>query len=402
MKKILILSEYFYPYNSTGAPKIIGEIAEDLVKKGLSVEVITSKKNYNAPAIKNLKKEEIYNGVKINRVWSVNSDKNSKVKRILSYLSLSLSFTRSVLVKKDYDYLLIFSSPPISTIIGHLANKIRKKDYAYVVHDLYPEIAYNLNVIKKDGFIGKIMDYTNKKAFETSKNVIAIGRDMEEVLISKGCKKEKIKVITNWADSSYIYPVKKDNRFSREYNLQDTFNIIYTGNIGRFHDLETLVYTAEELKEYKNINFIIIGEGYKKEKILNMKKEKNLDNLYILGYQDSSIYNEVLSTADLLVSSLEEGVEGLAVPSKTYSYFAANKPVVAIMNESSEIARTINENQIGICIQKNDHKKLAKFIINLNKNKEEYKLMVQRTKVMFDQNYERNIVTDKFKDLINS
>lgn len=401
MKKVLIIAEYFYPYNSTGAPKITFELAEDLQSLGMQVEVITSKLNYNAPLIREIKSVEYYNGIKINRVWSTLGNKNKPIKRLSNYITFLFSLFIKVINKKDYDCMIVFSNPPITTIIGHLVNKIRKKKYIYVVHDFYPDIAINLEVIGKQSLTARIMQFFNRKVFSTAKRVIAIGRDMKELLEEKGVPEEKIKVITNWADSKIIYPIKKVNEFSTKYSLDKSFNIIYTGNIGRFHDIETLIETAKKLENNTDIKFIIIGEGYKKNLVLEMKKELKLENILVLGYQDDEIYNSVLSTADLLVSSLEEGVEGLAVPSKTYSYFAANKPIIGIMNKRSEIGQVIEENDIGICISKGESDKLKNFILNIKSNLEKYNEMTLRVKKLFDENYERKVVTKKFYDLIN-
>ena len=86
--KLLILSEFFYPDKSS-TPKVLTELAEDLVENGIDVDVITSKISYKGE-YNNLKNNEVFNNIKIKRVNSTKFNRNSYLGRIINYLTFLL------------------------------------------------------------------------------------------------------------------------------------------------------------------------------------------------------------------------------------------------------------------------------------------------------------------------
>lgn len=398
--KLLILSEYFYPDKSS-TPKVLTELAEDIVKNGIEVDVITSNSSYRSQN-RDLKAREIHEGINIKRVYSSKFNRNKALGRIINYLTFLVSSFINTIIKNDYDYILLVSNPPVLPIIGYVVNKIRKKPYIYLLHDIYPDMAIKVGAIKESGLICKVMTFINKKIYNNAHKVVVLGNDMKQNLLNKKVCEDKIEIITNWADREKIYKLEKSNEFSKKQKINDTFNIVYTGNIGRFHDIETILETAKKLKEINDIKFVFVGDGYKKKDIESYVNQFKLQNIKILGYQYGETYNQLLNSADLFITTLDKGIEGLGVPSKTYSYLAASKPIIAIMNKDSEIGSLVEENKLGLRVDSGEVKKITKFILDMKQNSNLYKSIQNNVEEIFNNNYERNIVTIKFVNLINT
>lgn len=396
--KILILSEFFYPDKSS-TPKVLTELAEDLVEYGLEVDVITSKASYKGEN-KDLKNNEVYNDIKIKRIKSTRLNRNCYIGRILNYVTFLLSTLLSILNKNDYDCMLTVSNPPVLPIIGYIVNKLKGKPYVYLLHDIYPDIAVKVGAINEGGLVFKLISFLNKKIFGNAEKIIVLGKDMKQNLLDKNVSSEKIEIITNWADKSKIYKENKDNTFSREEKINKTFNIVYTGNIGRFHDIETILDSALKLKCKTNIKFIFVGDGYKKQLIEDYIEKHELKNINILGYKYGEVYNQLLNASDLFITTLAKGIEGLGVPSKTYSYLAAGKPIIAIMDKSSEIGNLVEEKRLGIRVDSGDSDKIVKFISSMSIEEKKYKNIKYNVEQVFEDKYERKIVTKKFYKLI--
>lgn len=396
--KVLILSEFFYPDKSS-TPKVLTELAEDLVAYGLEVEVITSKTSYKGEN-SNLKTREVYKDIVINRVNSTELNRNSYIGRIVNYITFLISTFIKVIIKKDYDCILMVSNPPVLPLIGYIVNKFKKKPYVYLLHDVYPDIAVKVGAIKENGLVFKVMEYINKKIFNSASKVIVLGKDMKKNLLDKKVDENKIEIITNWADKEKIYKENKKNDFSVQECISETFNIVYTGNIGRFHDVETILETANKLKDNSKISFIFVGDGYKKQNIENYKKENSLNNIKLMGYKYGETYNQLLNASDIFITTLDKGIEGLGVPSKTYSYMAAGKPIIAIMNSSSEIGSLVEEKELGIRINSGESDKIVEFISKISNDENLYSNIVKNVCDTFNTNYERKIVTKKFKEVI--
>ena len=117
----------------------------------------------------------------------------------------------------------------------------------------------------------------------------------------------------------------------------------------------------------------------KKEANKNCKKIK-FANLIILDFQPTEIFPHVLSAFDLGVVTLELNSSDLSVPSKTFDLMAADKPILSISSEDSELAKIISKSQIGKNFSVNDPiEKVASFIKELKENKKIYKKLSENS-----------------------
>ena len=83
-----------------------------------------------------------------------------------------------------------------------------------------------------------------------------------ENLGAKGVKYNKIIHIPNWVDTNFVCPLpKKDNYFRQNYNLQNKFVVLYSGNIALTQGLERVVKSATQLRNFIYIIFVILDTG---------------------------------------------------------------------------------------------------------------------------------------------
>lgn len=396
--KLVLVSEFFYPYK-TSTQKILTELAEDFVEYGLEVDVLTTKNAYREEK-QELKKYEVYKGINIKRIFSTEGNRDSKVGRLLNYITFTSSVFFNLLFKKDYDKILFVSNPPLVPYIGYLIKKIRKKDYVYLVHDIYPDVAEKLGVIQKGSFISKVMNYMNSKIYKNAQKIIALGKDMKQVIVNKGISPDKIEIVTNWADSKVNFEKEVSREFYEKYNLADKFNILYTGNISRVHAIDTIIDVARKLNDSKEIQFTFVGDGNRKEYIYELKEKEGLDNIQLGNYMFGEEYNNLLNCADLFISTLQEGIEGLGVPSKTYTYMSVAKPLIAIMSKESEIGSMVSQFNLGKQFDGNQVNEISEFILELKNDKELYSSICDNVRSKFISEYERKKVTKKFYNVI--
>ncbi|EHK2407017.1 glycosyltransferase family 4 protein [Clostridium perfringens] len=398
--KVVLVSEFFYPYK-TSTQKILTELAEDFVEYGLEVDVLTTKNAYREEK-QDLRKYEIYRGINIKRVFSTEGNRDSKIGRLLNYITFTTSVFFNLLFKKNYDKILFVSNPPLVPFIGYLIKKLRGKNYIYLVHDIYPDVAEKLGVIKKGSIISKVMNYMNKKIYTNAERIIALGKDMKSVIIDKGVDEEKIEIVTNWADSRVNYEKEVDKNFYKKYRLENKFNILYTGNISKVHAIDTIVEVAKILKNEEDIMFTFVGDGNRKQDLIKLKEMEDLRNIQLENYMFGEEYNNLLNCANLFITTLQQGIEGLGVPSKTYTYMSVAKPLIAIMSENSEIGSMVNQYNLGKQFNNKEYHKIAEFILELKNSNELYNEISKNVRNKFLNEYERKKVTNKFYKVINS
>ena len=402
-KGLVILSQYFYPeVASTG--QLLTELAEDLVKYGCKIKVYTGKPSYYGN-IKEYKKREIYHGIEIYRLFNTTLTKNSKLGKILNSLSYFISIIFKLLSSKDRYPLLIVSNPPFLPIAGFLFKKIKNQKYVFLIHDIYPDIAIRLGYLKESSFIVKIWNKINYMILKNAEEIIVLGEYMAEILEKKYLPIDniKIKIIHNWADEKIILPLKKeDNWFVKRYNLENKLVILYSGNIGLFQDLKTIIKAAERLKNYDDIIFLFIGDGGGLNELKKIVEEKYLTNVIFLPYQPKDYLPYSLTSSDISIVALEKGVEGLAVPCIIYGILASGRAILGLIGENCEVADIIANAECGFRVNQGDVDTFVKKIKYIYENLEILKTMGKNSRRYFERHFTRSQMTRKYYEIIEN
>jgi glycosyltransferase involved in cell wall biosynthesis len=399
-KELIILSQYFYPeVASTG--QLLTELAEDLVEYGYKIKVYTGKPSYYKN-VEKYKKKELYHGIEIHRLFNTCLNKNSKLGKIFNSLTYFISIVFKLLSSKDRYPLLIVSNPPFLPIVGLLFNKIKKQKYVFLIHDIYPDIAIKLGYLKENSFIARIWDKFNYHILRNTERIIVLGECMAEIIKRKYLPNNniKIEIIHNWADEEFILPIKKENNwFTKKYHLENKLVISYSGNIGLFQDLETIIRAANKLKDYDDILFVFIGDGGGLNELKKMVEEKYLTNVLFLPYQPKDYLPYSLTSSDISIVALEKGVEGLAVPSKIYGILASGRAVLGLVGENCEVANIIKNAKCGFRVNQGDVDGLVEKIKYMYQNPELLKNMGVNSRKYFVEHFTRKQMTKKYYEI---
>jgi glycosyltransferase involved in cell wall biosynthesis len=400
-KGLMILSQYFYP-DLAATGQLLTELAEDLISYGYNIKVLTAKPSYYKNKKKYLKKE-IYRGINIYRVSATKFNKNIMIGRLCNFLSYFISVSFKLLFSKNKYPLLIVSNPPFLPLLGFLLKKIKNQRYIYLVHDIYPDIAIKLGYLQKNSIIVKIWSKINYQVLKESENIIVLGEYMAETLKEKysDLDRDKIKIIRNWADEKFILPIKKENNwFAKKYGLIDKFVILYSGNIGLFQDLKTIINVAKRLKNYDDIIFLFIGNGGGLYQLKEMVKKYNLDNVKFLPYQLKKYLPFSLTSSDISIVAFEKGVEGLAVPCKVYGILASGRAVLGLVGENCEVADIIKNAKCGIRVNQGNVNGLVEEIKYIYKNPEILKTMGENSRRYFEKHFTRSKMTREYYKIL--
>ena len=125
--------------------------------------------------------------------------------------------------------------------------------------------------------------------------------------------------------------------------LQDKFIVLYSGNLGISHDIESILLAAKQLSKQKNIMFVIVGEGAKKEDAVRFKEKNNLENLMILPFQPEDTLPFSLGMADISIVTLEMGAEDIMILPKHFITWHLAQLVYVI----KDLAQTIQKASCG-------------------------------------------------------
>jgi len=224
---------------------------------------------------------------------------------------------------------------------------------------------------------------------------------MRERCINAGVPSERAVVIPNWSDPDVVRPVAHEmNGLRRELTNGARTVVMYSGNLGRGHDVATLVDAARRLRSWHDIGFTFIGDGAKRTDV--EKAARELPNVRLTSYQPQDRLSESLSAGDLHLISLLGQVEGLIEPSKLYGIMAAGRPALFVGPSRSEVACTIQRERCGLVLRNGDAEGLAAAIRELAANPSERAAMGQRARTALEQRYARRVATARFRELLES
>jgi len=397
-KRLWIISELYYPEITSTGFYITG-VAEFLAGD-VDARVICGQPNY-ASRGKPAGRLDTRNNVHITRVRSLRLDKNILVFRLLNMLSLSLSvLLRQLSSFGRGDSVLVVTTPPLLPFVTAVASLIRGAGYTLLVHDVYPEQLIATGILKKSSPIVSLIDLMNRWVYKHARTIIAVGRDMKELLEKKTADLEiPVVFIPNWAEIGQIAPAPREqNKLRQQLGLQDKFVVLSAGNFGRPNDLETILAAAELLSSDRDVQFLFIGGGAK-EQWLKTRSSK-LSNVTVLDAMPRDEQNVFLNACDVTLASFVRGMWGAAVPSRVYNYMAAAKPVIAICEPASELANIITDDHVGVRVDAGDAQALARAIIELKDSPDLRSEMAENAREAAVGKYSPEWILPQFRDLL--
>lgn len=398
-KDIKFMSQYFYP-EPGATSELLSEIAARLSELGYKIQGLAGQPSYFGST--NLPRLIEHRGMRIKRVWSTTLNRNTVAGRVLNTFTFTLGALWDVLFTSRKTVLVAVTNPPILPWVCLAGHVLRGHRFIVVIHDLYPDIAVKLGALRDGSFIVRLWTQLNGFALRRAERVIVLGRDMQEAVAAqvKGLAHDKMVMIPNWANGREIVPQAKDNHvFLDDLGIRDRFIVQYSGNIGRFHEIETILAAAEQLQEEEFL-FMFIGTGAQVNRVEEKLEKWGEDRIRLLPFQPRERLGQSLTACDVALVTLRDGLSGLAVPSKLYGILAAGKPVVVIGPEDCEAARVIKEHQCGVVVEPGDGNSLANTLKELKSNHLLCEQMGKNARNAFQQNYDLPIVVKRWSEML--
>jgi glycosyltransferase involved in cell wall biosynthesis len=291
--------------------------------------------------------------------------RSSATKRILTWFGFWFQSLYYVFVKYR-DYKLYFvSNPPLNVLTA----RFTKRNFAFLFYDIYPEALVLNSIISQNSFIYKYWQNINQVIYRKSNRIFTLSQGMKNLMKIPDKYSNKADIVPVWTNNTFFKNVpKSDNIFIKQNDLKDKFIVSYSGNLGKTHPVEKLIDVALKLVDHEDIMILIIGEGEKKNMLLDKQQKFMLKNLKILDFQPTELFPQVLFAADIGVVTLEADSADLSVPSKTYNLMSVGKPILTIADHRSELAQIVEGNQMGKNFQENQIEEMVSFIIELKEN----------------------------------
>lgn len=376
MKLVVVVPHFAPDVAPTG--EVVTRVVEELGRRGHEIEVVTALPWYRRHMI-----EPGYSGKlfrledtpwgRITRIHPFpGSDKRNLIRRAAGYAGFSALATALGGRGGPVDAVLAVSPPLTLAATGWAIAKRRKAALVFNVQDIYPDVAVELGMLTNK----RVVDASfrlERWSYGVADAVTVLSEELQDNVARKTSQPDKVRVIPNFVDTDWIKPRERSNAYRREFGLEDKTVVMYAGNVGLSQGLGLVIEAASALSYEEDLVFVINGGGADRDRL--MKEARDLNNVRFVGIQPADRLPEVLAAADVHLVTLKRGLARSSVPSKTYSILAAGRPLVASVDEGSEVANVVNRTGAGVAVPPEDPESFTKALRGLLDAPEEMEKM---------------------------
>ena len=361
--RLLVLTPHLRP-DTAPTGEVVSAIVEGLVGRGHDVHVVTSLPWYRDHRIADgWRGRPVRRGrdgeATVTRVHPFPSDKgdaerSNLVGRALGFLGLTgLATLTGVLTRGPFDGVVAVSPPLTFGLAGWLLARRHRCPMVFNVQDVFPDVAVEVGALRSPRAI-RFCRWLERATYRRSDAVTVLSDDLAENVRSKVGSGDRplVRVVPNFVDVEAIRPLDRATGYRTELGLGDRTVVMYAGNLGHSQSLDLVVEAARHHRDRDDLVYVVNGGGVRFDDLAEVAQD--LPNLVVVSYQPIDRVPEVLATADVHLVPLRTGLAASSVPSKTYSVLAAGRPVVASIDEGSEVARVLDEAGAGLSVPPDD------------------------------------------------
>ncbi len=348
--KISIHTMYFLP-DFGSAPVLMSELAGFLARRGLDVEVVTTFPRRPSPEFRGL----VYSrrradGFVVKRLWTNRTPQ--PIGRLMAWNVYSAGAFLNLPTLGNGDVVFVRTPPLQLGFPAYLAKRLGGARIVLNVQDIHPDLAIESGILRNRAGI-RFAKALERWVYGIADKIVVISDGFRRNLAAKGVPEAKMEVLPNWVDTEFLRPLPKDNPVSRAHGFDGRFVVLYSGtiSISGSRALEEVLEAARALSPEKDILFVIVGEGLKKDALRARAAALGLENVAFLPFQSYTDLPALLASADVLLVPLDAEKSQLSVPSKLYSFMAAGRPILGLAGPASEVASVLRERRCGLSVR---------------------------------------------------
>ncbi len=393
---LVFVNRFFFPDHSATS-QILTDAAFFLADRQHDVLVVTSRLDYESGERKYDPDVQLTDRLTIHRLWTSGFGRFTVLGRSVDYLTFYAGVFLYLLMKvKQGDVIVAKTDPPLLSIPCAMVCYLKKAKLVNWLQDLFPEVATNLGLRIPTPLLSVILWARNKSLRLATVN-IALGDVMAE-RISRIDDNIDVTVNHNWADGEAIAP-QATSKLRDSIGLDDCFVVQYSGNLGRAHDIETLLGAARLLRE-SDVKFLMVGGGALMNELRERVSQEALENFVFHGYVAREHLADSLAAGDVHLVSLQPSLEGLIVPSKIYGILAAGKPTIFVGDPEGQLARILSESDSGVAVSLGDTVRLVEAINKIKNNEAMKRHMGKNARNISNERYSSKQALNNLEDIL--
>jgi len=389
---IMYIHQHFAtPAGSTGTRSY--EFARRWVKAGHKVTLITGYYDIGGLELQTgLIQKQTVEGINVVVAGTKYSNKQSYLRRVMSFLSFCLLSIYAGLRTQKIDVMYVSSTPLTVGIPAMVIKWAKRVPYVFEVRDQWPEIPIELGIITSRLLI-KILLWLEKTIYRNSSSIVALSPGQADGVKKVLAEEKPITVIPNSCDTDVFRPDIDGLAVRQKKGWGDKLVLLHAGAMGKVNGLDFIIDGAERLKEHNDILFVLMGDGNQKPFLESKAKKLGLANVEILPSVAKRELPESYAAADIgLVIIGNFPIIEHNCANKFFDSLSAGKPV--LLNYSGWQRRFLEDNIAGFGCDLCNLDEFVEKVLYLNSHRHQLKQMGQNARRVAVEKFDRNELAD--------
>jgi colanic acid biosynthesis glycosyl transferase WcaI len=397
--KILLISQYFFPERF-----VINEVAQELVRRGHEVTVLTGLPNYPSGRLfdgyrPRPLQREVVGAVTVIRVPVVPRMQARSFQLVLNYLSFAASgvLATAAGIGRGHDTVLVYLPSPITSALPAIVLRaFYRVPVVLWLQDLWPESLRATGAIRSRLAL-RLADRLVRWIYGKVDRILVQSPGFENSVRARAPMDVEIRYVPNPADSHY-QPVSRSEQTPTDFQLFQGFRILFAGNMGVAQDLHNVLAAAKLTSGIQDLKWILIGAGREKASLSRKIEELGLrDTVQIAGPYDPSEMPTLFGVSDVLLVSLRnDEALNVTIPSKMQAYLASARPILAAVGgPAADILRAAGA---GLACDPGDPAALATAALAMYRTEPEcLEEMGQRGRAYYEREFASEVVLSRLE-----
>jgi glycosyltransferase involved in cell wall biosynthesis len=379
--RILYLHQFFITREGIGGTRSY-EFARRFAAGGHEVRMVTAGRG-----------RRTVDGIEVVGVPGAYSDymtatRLSYPRRIAAFLGFAAGATLAVLRSPRPD-VIYATSPPLTMALPALLGALRHRaPFVFEVRDLWPEAPIQMGALRNP-LLRAAARALERLVYRRAATVVALSPGIRDGVLAAGAPPDRVELVPNAADLELFSPERNGRDLREELGLGERFVCSYFGAMGEANDL-TQVVEAAGLLSGRDVAFVLLGGGKRREGLERLAHERGADNVVFLDpVPDKRSVARLAAASDACLTIFKD-VPVLATnsPNKLFDTLAAGRP--AIVNTDGWMRELVERWDAGLYVRAGDAMDLAEKVGWLARDRELAERLGRNARALAEREFDRD------------
>ena len=251
---------------------------------------------------------------------------------------------------KDTFDIIAYPTPPITLapVLKYCKKHYKNAIRYLMLKDIFPQNAVDLGMFSKSSPIYHFYRGMEKKLYENSDRIGCMSEANIEY-IKKHEPYIEDKKLEYFPNTVALHPLEEP-KSEKGFESSDNIKVVFGGNMGRPQDIGGLlkgIRACSDRTELNSVFFYFIGDGTESPMIEEYVRNEKPVNFTYRHRLERDEYEKLLANADCGLISLSPDFTIPNFPSRILSYMQLAKPVLAVIDEATDMDELISEAGCG-------------------------------------------------------